>query len=64
MADELAEISRDEGDVTIVEWADIVHHVLPEERLTVTIGYRPDGGREYTFAAPEALHYLVQAVGD
>lgn len=62
MADELAEISSDEGDVTIVEWADIVQHVLPEKRLTVTIRHRPDGGREYTLTAPEPLRYLIQAV--
>ena len=37
MASELQETAHDRQTVTIVEWADIVTGVLPEDRLTVRI---------------------------
>lgn len=37
MADELRETAHDRTAVTIIEWADIVAGVLPEDHLTVTI---------------------------
>lgn len=37
MADELQETAQDSQTVTIIEWADIVTGVLPEDRLTVRI---------------------------
>lgn len=37
MADELHETAHDSSVVTIIEWADIVAGVLPEDRLTVKI---------------------------
>lgn len=62
MADELAEITSDPKAVVIVEWADVVQHVLPQERLTIDIKQLPDGSRQLTFAYPKALNYLVGAV--
>jgi tRNA threonylcarbamoyladenosine biosynthesis protein TsaE len=38
--------------VTLVEWADIVHQILPQDRLDITITRRPEGDdfREITLA--------------
>lgn len=62
VADELAEVAGDPLAVTVVEWGEVVQHVLPEERLTVTIEQTPDGSRQLTFRAHEAAGYLVEAV--
>jgi tRNA threonylcarbamoyladenosine biosynthesis protein TsaE len=37
MADELHETLHDSKTVTIIEWAEIISVVLPEDRLTITI---------------------------
>ena len=37
MADELHETLHDSKTVTIIEWAEIISGVLPEDRLTITI---------------------------
>jgi tRNA threonylcarbamoyladenosine biosynthesis protein TsaE len=61
IADELAEVAGDPGIVTVVEWADVVQHVLPEDRLQLAIRQQPNGDRELTFSYPEDLAYLVEA---
>jgi tRNA threonylcarbamoyladenosine biosynthesis protein TsaE len=61
VADELAEVSGDDTMVAVVEWADVVQHVLPEDRLTVTLRLNPDGSRTLTFSAAPSLGYLVEA---
>lgn len=62
VADELAEVVGDPKAVVVVEWADIVHDVLPKDRLSVSITQTPTGDRLITFKATERLHYLIQAV--
>lgn len=62
MADELTEITEDPNTVVVVEWADVVQHVLPEERLTITIKQTPAGWRELHFRCPESLQYLQKAL--
>jgi len=61
IADELAEVAGDPHAVTLVEWADVVQHVLPEKRLTVAIAQTPQGDRRLTFTGPEQLTYLIEA---
>jgi tRNA threonylcarbamoyladenosine biosynthesis protein TsaE len=61
IADELAEVACDPDVVTVVEWAEVVKHVLPEGRLTITITQTPEGNRDIVFEAPAALDYLVEA---
>lgn len=51
-----------DSDVTIVEWSDVVAHVLPEERLSITITAQGDDAREVVLDAPETLSYLVDDV--
>ena len=61
MADEIAELLGDPKTVVVVEWAEVVQHVLPEKRLTVHIAQTPEGDRSFTLHAPEALDYVVEA---
>jgi tRNA threonylcarbamoyladenosine biosynthesis protein TsaE len=60
IADELAEVAGDPHAVVIVEWADVVQHVLPESRLTIVIKQTPEGTRMLTFTYPESLSYVLE----
>ena len=62
VADELAEVVGDKEVVTVIEWADVVQHVLPKERLTILIKQTPEGDRELHFTAHPSLGYLIEAV--
>lgn len=62
IADELAEVVHDSSSVAVVEWADVVQHVLPGKRLTVVIEQLPVGTRRLTFRCPESLSYLIAAL--
>lgn len=62
IADELAEVVHDPAMVVVVEWADVVQHVLPPKRLTVVIEQLSTGSRRLTFRCPESLHYLIDAL--
>jgi tRNA threonylcarbamoyladenosine biosynthesis protein TsaE len=62
MANELGEVIGDPKIVAVVEWGDVVHDVLPEGRLTITIKQTPEGDRELTFTCQEDLGYLLEAV--
>lgn len=62
IGEELSEVLGDPNIITVVEWADIVQDVLPQQRLTITITKTPTDGRDLTFRAPLALDYLIQAV--
>lgn len=60
---ELAESIADPSVVTVVEWADTVQDVLPEDHVRINIAYTPDGeGRELTMKTPESLDYLKEAL--
>jgi tRNA threonylcarbamoyladenosine biosynthesis protein TsaE len=60
MADELAEIIDDETNVVLIEWSDIVQHVLPDVRLTVTIKQTGEDTREFTLQFPAEYTYMLQ----
>lgn len=62
MADELAEVLGAPHIVTVVEWGDVVQHVLPAERLTIRISLTPEGDRQLHFRAPSSLAYIVEAM--
>lgn len=51
MADELHETLRTPTAITIIEWADIVSGVLPEERLTVRISPLSEESRKVELKA-------------
>jgi tRNA threonylcarbamoyladenosine biosynthesis protein TsaE len=60
MADELAEIIDDENNVALIEWSDIVQHVLPDVRLTVTIKQTGEETREFNLQFPAEYAYMLQ----
>jgi len=62
MADELAEVTSDPQAVTLVEWANVVHDVLPEDRLTVTITQTPAGDRDITVHAAPKFAYILEGL--
>jgi tRNA threonylcarbamoyladenosine biosynthesis protein TsaE len=62
IANELAEVVGDPKIVTVIEWAKIVQHILPEKHLTLTITQAPDGSRELIFAYPQSLGYLMEGL--
>lgn len=59
MSAELAELVDDPHAVVAVEWSDIVQHVLPERRVTITLKATGEDERELTFAYPSELQYLI-----
>lgn len=62
VADALVEGLSDTNAVTIVEWADIVHDVLPETRCQIHIANQGDDARMFTITVPAELTYLVEDV--
>ena len=55
MADELREAAADAQTITIIEWADIVSGVLPEDHLTITIQATGESDRKLTLAGQGPL---------
>ena len=61
VADEVAELVGDPAYVVVVEWGDVVHDVLPAERLTVLLELDPadEDARKLVFSYPSSLAYLL-----
>jgi tRNA threonylcarbamoyladenosine biosynthesis protein TsaE len=59
---ELAEVIGDPAYVTVVEWGDIVHDVLPEQRLTVNLTRTGEESRKITLSYPAELRYVVEGM--
>lgn len=60
---ELDESITNPQAVTIVEWADTVQDVLPEERGVISIAYTPDGeGRILELTTPDSYKHLAGVV--
>jgi len=62
VADELAEVAGDPTAVVVVEWGDVAQHVLPAERLSLSIVQTPSGDRKLVFACPKSYNYLLEAL--
>ena len=62
MSNEIDDVLGDPHIVTVIEWADVVKHVLPDNRLHIAIRQLPNGDRELTFSAQQELQYLIKAV--
>jgi len=60
VADELAEYIGDPAYVCVVEWGDIVHDVLPEDRLTVTLKRTGEDTRTISCSYPSSYGYLLE----
>jgi tRNA threonylcarbamoyladenosine biosynthesis protein TsaE len=62
MVYELNELLNDPAIVVVVEWADIVASVLPDERLRVAIQNIGESSRRLMFTAPKTRAYLMEHV--
>jgi tRNA threonylcarbamoyladenosine biosynthesis protein TsaE len=62
MTHELAELLHDKSIVLVVEWAELVHDVLPANRLTIKFEQAGDDGRRLSFEAPDSMSYLLEGV--
>lgn len=60
MEHEIHDVMGDPEIVTVVEWGDVVAHVLPEERLTINMRRTGDESRELELEYPERLSYLTE----
>jgi tRNA threonylcarbamoyladenosine biosynthesis protein TsaE len=57
MANELSEVTKDSGVVTVIEWADVVENVLPENRISIRITSPSESVRQLDVSG------LVEVVG-
>ncbi|TAH34720.1 hypothetical protein EYC59_03000, partial [Candidatus Saccharibacteria bacterium] len=62
VADELAEVVHDPDYVTVVEWGEVVHDVLPADRLAISIAQTATGDRSLSFRYPDTLDYLFEGL--
>ena len=62
MEHEIVDVLDDPTNVIIVEWGAVVVHVLPENRLTVSINHLDNDKREFIFEYPDHLSYLVEDI--
>jgi len=60
VGNELAEVEGCEDVVTVVEWGDIVHDVLPKQRIIVNISAADDETRKFNFDYPDKFSYLLK----
>ncbi len=60
MEHEIKDVLDDPHTAIVVEWADVLAHVLPADRLTIHITSTGDEQREFTITCPEQLHYLIE----
>ncbi len=57
---EIEEAVYEPSTVIVVEWSDIVRHVLPEDRLQIKISTVNEEGRELEFHYSPSLAYLIE----
>lgn len=62
IGEELHELVGDSGYVTVVEWGEVAHDVLPVRRVTITIRQTGDDGRHISVSYPEELSYVMEGV--
>lgn len=56
---ELQETIDDPAAAIIVEWGEVIQHVLPERKLTINIKKTSDNSRQLKLTYPIELSYLV-----
>lgn len=57
---ELAEATEDEAAVVVVEWGETVKHVLPDNRLRITLNKTGDHSRTLLLESPDTLTYVLE----
>lgn len=64
MEQELAEIAQDPQAVAVIEWSDVVRHVLPDEHMRIELRRTGDDSRELAVTCADRLDYLLQDIPD
>lgn len=59
IAHEVHDLLGDSTVVLVVEWGGAVQHVLPEDKLVITITKSGETARELILSYPDSLEYLV-----
>lgn len=59
---ELAEVEGDTDVVVVVEWGDIVHDVMPENRIKIKIEIHDNDERMLNFEYPVSYQYLFEGI--
>ena len=62
VADELAESLSQPNAIVAVEWGEIVHDVLPPQRITIRLTSLGDTDRKIAVSTPAGLEYLDDAI--
>lgn len=57
---EIEEVVQDTNSVVVVEWSDIVRHVLPEQRLRIEIINDSQDKRVLILSSDKSLGYLTE----
>jgi tRNA threonylcarbamoyladenosine biosynthesis protein TsaE len=64
VADELAESLQQPNAIVAVEWGEIVHDVLPPQRITIRLTSLDDTERKITIVTPQGLEYIDNALAE
>jgi tRNA threonylcarbamoyladenosine biosynthesis protein TsaE len=59
---EIEEAVYEPSSVIIVEWSDIIQHVLPEDRLVIKVTSIDEHNREISLSAGSKISYLVDQI--
>ncbi len=62
VAQELSEVIGQSETVVVIEWAQVVNDVLPEERLRVEMNTVGEVERQLKFSVPSSLQYLMEGL--
>lgn len=62
MEHELHDVLGQPNTVVVVEWGDVVEHVLPAERMTVRIVPTGEHTRQLEFECSDLLDYLLEGL--
>lgn len=62
IAYEIEDAIYDDKTVVVVEWSDVIAHVLPEDRLRIMFSAPSEQERSMTFSYPETLNYLMKGI--
>lgn len=56
---EIKEVADEKNTVIVVEWAEVVSHVLPENRLKISITSQSENHRVFKLKAEDSMGYML-----
>lgn len=59
MIHEIEEVLKDPRAVLVIEWSDIVNHILPAKKLKIEFRVTGENSRELELNYPKSLSYLI-----